>query len=1245
MGGTGLVCLLLLLAALAPIIVRGARFGRVVGWLMPATRGAISVAGGSWSWSGAWAIWRGRPATLSLDGIRIVDPEGVDVLRAEHVEGTVELSRDRARLVLRDLHIRHAFWRFAQMKAGRDVGFLAAMQPLRRVAARPRARGGGLASLAIAGAQLDGVDVIFDLPAWGLSLTDVHARGQLALTAAAGDAGTGTGTSADGRGRTARAAFTFEVADADLRGGGLLRVLGGQARSELPFSSGRIDRVATTAARPDRLELAASGVATGAARLTLNAWFGGVYGGSGDRAHGSKAGAGAGHGGAIELHAHFTDAADAVRAVLARRFRAGAAPVTVAGPGAVLDLGVLGPFDQVRVESSLRGFDLGARGLSFAGVAGTLTVEPAAGRARLVGLTFASPAGGRLALDAEVDRLLIQGTLALDHFATAPYLPPFLRPLAGGALDGRVRAALDLVGRTASLERVDLTFTPPTRAPGARLPGHPLRLVAGAGTRVARAPKSRAQIVQLDGARFARGTLVLPEVAFELAGGRVSGRARLTLTDDQGHLRPPIIDVDARARRISFTQLAGATFATGDLDFRARAKGALDDLTLTIDVPADQSLRVFGEVCQLPASTTLRFDGRALTLPDFRLRGRSGSELAFDGRIQRDGEVAVTLEVRGFPLGKLPGVADAELPISGTLSGRLRASGPAREPRLEGQITIAHTQLQGRPIGGGMLTIRPGPGGAGAISGTGQVMEGVAFDGTMAPAGGSVRGTAKLQLRAVRLDPFLALLLPGGARASGVVSGTLEARVAPHAPPEVEGRISELALTVTGATPHASRPGGPAAPPPTLELHALDEVRLSARAGGGPIRIEAARFAGTAGSVELAGESVAGNARAWVRGRLALGAIAPVVMPWSRGTLTRLAGDLDFDIAAQAARDAVPVVTGTVRVATPVSLRVAGLPFDARLASGSLRLDGDGTTHLDLPVTLGAGTLRLTGVVTSPMDGDPRVTVDLDGDLDAGLLALAAPTTVAWATGGARLHAHVEGRPLFAGAAAGDDLRVRARLSPAPLTLALRAWPGVAIQVAGGPIDLDQHSLSARALRLTVAGTADLTIGAPVDGAAVVELGSLQRPRPGRVTLPVRGRVTASPVAPLVVDDASLALRLDGDLTRRARLTGEVTVTAAHVPPGKARRKATPAAGKATGIRSAATSSWLRRPELARIDLDVRARARRGAVTVELDNLPDVHVGVDYRVRGTPLAPQISGDLQGADLFSSFALFLRRIFQ
>jgi hypothetical protein len=909
---------------------------------------------------------------------------------------------------------------------------------------------------------------------------------------------------------------------------------------------------------------------------------------------------------------------------------------------------VVGPFAQVRVEAAAHGFDLGARGLRFGGVGGALSAEPARARGQVTGLTFTSPAGGRFTLDAQLDDLLVRGALALDHFATAPYLPPFLRPLAGGVFDGRLRAGFDLVARSASLDQVALTVTLPPGDSGARRPARVVRLIGGAGAR-GPGPARGAQTLQLAGARFAAGTLILPEIGFELAGGRVSARARVTLTDAAGHLQPPIVDVDARARRISFTRLAGATFATGVLDFRARLRGALDDLTATVEVPAGQSLRVFGEVCELPASTTARFDGQALTLPDFRLRGRSGAELAFDGRIQRDGEVAVELGVRDFPIGQLPGLAEAGLPFAGTLSGAMRATGPVREPRFAGRLTIDHVRFQDRPIGGGALTVWPGP--RGALHATGQIVEGVTVEGTMAPVEGSVRGEATMRLRAVRLDPFLASL-PGGARAAGVVSGTLTARVDPHLAPQLDGQLSELALTVIGAIPPPARSHGklaaPAAAPapPTLELHAVNQVRVSVRDGGKLLTLEAARFAGTPGSLEIGGQSVAGQASGWARGRLTLGSIAPVVLPWSRGVLTGLAGDLDFDLAARSGPTADPVVTGTVRVANPVSLRIAGLPLEARLASGTLRLDGDATTHLDLPITVGAGTLRLTGVVTSPVEGDPRVSIDLDGDLDAKLLALGAPRAVAWARGSARLTAHLQGRPLRAGVPTGDDLALRARLLPSPITLALRAAPELTIELGGGPIDLDQQLVSVRALRVRAAGQADVTVGAPADGPAVIAIGPLLRPRAGRVSVPVRGRLTAVPVAPLVVDDASFALRLDGDLARRARLTGEVTVTAAHVPPGATKRsKAAPAAGTKPGPGAPAASSWARRPELARLDLDVRARARPGAITVELDNLPDVHVGVDYRVRGTPLAPQISGNLQGADLFSSFALFLRRVFQ
>src|SRR4029079_695946 len=101
-------------------------------------------------------------------------------------------------------------------------------------------------------------------------------------------------------------------------------------------------------------------------------------------------------------------------------------------------------------------------------------------------------------LDAEVDRLLLRGALALDHFATAPYLPAPLRAVAGVVIDGKLSGQLDLVGRSASLDQVALAFTQPGRRAG---PLRTVRLVSGPGARAPAAGRG-AQTLQLGRARF-----------------------------------------------------------------------------------------------------------------------------------------------------------------------------------------------------------------------------------------------------------------------------------------------------------------------------------------------------------------------------------------------------------------------------------------------------------------------------------------------------------------------------------------------------------------------------------------------------------------------------------------------------------------------------------------------------------------------------------------------------------------------
>ncbi len=812
---------------------------------------------------------------------------------------------------------------------------------------------------------------------------------------------------------------------------------------------------------------------------------------------------------------------------------------------------------------------------------------------------------------------------------TAPYLPVFLRPLAGGVLDGQLRGAVDLIGRSGTLDELALTLARPAGSGGPRR----LRLTSVRGRALSGARST--ETVRIAGARYAGGTLTLPALGGAFAGGEIRARASITLADDAGHLRPPVLDMDAQMRGISLTDLVGPSFASGTLSFRTRARGTLDGLDLTIDVPADQTVRVFGELCHLPPSTVVHAGDEGVAVRDFRLRGVDGTEIGLAGRIGRAGQLGLTLDVRAFPIGMLPAVSEADLPFSGQLSGELRAAGSVRAPELTGEMVIDQATFQGRSIGGGRLVVTPRPGGA--IHAVGQVIEGVTIEGTLSPQAGGPGGVATMRLRSLRLDPFLSLL-PGRATVAGVVSGTLEARVAPGTSSTAEGRLTELALTVTGAVPGARRPG--AAPAMhTIELHAVSDVRMSARAGG-PIRVEPARFAGTAGSVELWGESDRGRAQAGVRGRLTLGAVAPLVLPW----LSHLSGDLDFDIAAKTTAaigvgagvggGPPPVVTGTVRVASPIAFRADGLPFDARVSSGEIHLGDDGVARIDLPVTLGAGVLRLAGTVTEPAftGEERRIALGLTGDLDAHLLSLMAPRLFASARGTARLDARAEGPAA--------QPALRARLRPGEISVTLRALPILPIKISGGRIEADDRTIAISDLTVGVTvgahGRVDATVGAAADGAAALSYGSLLDPRPARVVVPVRGRVTAMPVAPAVIDDASFTLRADGDLTQRTRVSGEIAIEKAHV------KVTGGAAPKSTG--SSSSSPVSSRPELARVDLDVTARSKGGAVTVEIPG-PNVHVDVDYHVTGTVAKPKVAGNFEGADLYSSFLLLLRRILQ
>lgn len=924
--GAVLVVLAMVVAIGAPLYYRGERFGKLVVSALPEMRGKVRVGGGKWSWGMALALARGRPAPIVLDEVTVTDPEGTEVLYARHATARVTIQRGPTRILIDDLVLDNARWRFARMNGERKVGFFATFEGVRKARAPSKPPSGF--ELAIAGAKLNGVDATFDLPTWGLVLRDVHATGALAFKAKT---------------------FTFNVGDADVRKGGELRVsaLGARSGVVLPFERARLDRVATTADARDDIRLAASDIVTGGSRTSGSGVFTGVYGATP-----------ASKNPGIDLEARIENAADAVGAMLARR---GLADGTkIGGRGASLLLGFTGAFTQIEIDAEARGFDVSGPRLEARDVGFSLTAEPLGGRFRLAKLELASPGGGRLAASATLDRLAVDAEIDFTRFSPSSLLPSALRPLLPGPIDGSLRARANLLLGSVELTRSTLVIA---RAGGGGAKPRPLALLAGPGTR----PPPGATVVRFSRAAFAGGAIRLPRVTLALAGGTITAEGDIALRDtDAGRWLPsPRLELALQARGIDVQRLLGVGFAHGSLSFRAGARGTPDDLALDVSfTQAGGGLTVLGERIQLPQRASLRLGSSGLRIDSLPLTGPEGSSLRCAGRIDASGRLALDVGVRGFPIARLPGLAVSGLPVSGVISGAVRIAGEPRAPAVSGEVTFADVAFRGRRLGGGTLAITPER--AGAIRARGRLIDAIAVDGTLTPRSSGLEGDVTLTLSKLRLDPFMPRL-PLVVATTGVVSGRLAARIAPGEPASAEGHLSELSLALllpAGRRAASARP---------LAMHADGDIHMSARSDKG-LSIGPARVRSDFGSFELSAGSRGDDLNASVRGRIELGVLEPFARRW----LDRLQGSLDVDVSAS--RDGATGridAKGSAVIASPITARPVGLPLALGVPSGRLRLDGDAITTAALPITVRAARFPVAAV--SSLAAEARVSARVDG--------------------------------------------------------------------------------------------------------------------------------------------------------------------------------------------------------------------------------------------------------------------------
>ncbi|HEY0707622.1 MAG TPA: hypothetical protein VGG33_12545, partial [Polyangia bacterium] len=579
----GIVVALFVASFAAPAIVRGPLFARLVQRSLPPMRGSVKFAGGSVGITALWALFFGRPIRVHVSDLRIHDPEGTLVFSAANLSTGIRLEQSPPRLTLHDLRPGKGTWRFARMNNRRGIGFLAAFLPARPprppgvggaggqptsssvppAEARP-ARARAQMAFVLDRARLEGMDVTFDFPGWGLALGDVHARGSLNLDP-----------------ENADVPLRFEVNDIDSRTGGHLRILGGRRATRIPFDRAALSRVGTPTEAPTSLVLDVTAAMTGVSRLSGRAEFPGLF-----IARPVPGGPEPG----MVVDALWEKAGPGITAAAASR---GITGLLVSGDNARLKAVARSSFRDIKSTFVASGVDVSYRGFQIRDFGVDLALDGPPTRVALDKIHFAAPEGG-----------LVEGTGALDpsgqgHFdlrlsdlATEQMLPSPLRPLLGGRADGQLSLRGHLGESRIAVTGIDVRLDRTRRGPlprRFRIAGDGVSLPA-----MSRAPEAHPDqlLLRLGRIAYEEGTLRVAMLRGSMFGARLrAGPLVMTLRDPAGQaLSAPRLDLDLAAENLDFRRLLPGSGLSGVLSFSARTQGPLDDVAVRVQFPAGTAL-------------------------------------------------------------------------------------------------------------------------------------------------------------------------------------------------------------------------------------------------------------------------------------------------------------------------------------------------------------------------------------------------------------------------------------------------------------------------------------------------------------------------------------------------------------------------------------------------------------------------------------------------------------------------------
>ncbi|HET6280901.1 MAG TPA: hypothetical protein VFH73_08045, partial [Polyangia bacterium] len=1163
----GLIGLLGITVLAASVVLQGSRLGRLIESSLPENRGKLEIGGVSWRLRALTDLITDTPSPITVDGLRITDPEGTVVLDVPHLEARVKLrTLIGGSFSIHDLKAPKATWRFARMKNEEKIGFLAALASKKPAPVPPpKADSAPGGFFQIVNSDLADLSAIFDFPAWGLELRNARASASLIQSAV----------------DPKNPIFGFDAGPVVAEGGGWLRIM---EDNVLPFDKVSINRVATTQDRPDDILLEVNHADTGQSRLIGKGFFTGIYGET------SVPG--------IDLHVDLLEAADALAAVVAGKKIEG---LGISGKGARVTIDLHETFEKLKVAAKFSGLDAQYQQYRALGIGFDLGFDGGAGRVSVKRFGFAAPLGGRLDLDAGLatETLRLDADLRLRDFRTDSYLPLAVRPVGGGKISGRVLAAADLGRKSAHIKNLDLRLLrtraaglPPTvRVHGdARLAPERISTsglvveVPGANATAKGSVDLERQLVQLglevvaaelgkllqtmglpplakdarltanvagtlrqptaDGdavvhgagasgrtvpelkARFGMrdGIARLDSLSGAAFGGtlRAGGQLQLYTKNTDHMLRSPVLDAQLSASKLDLAQLAGIPDVAGRVSLEVHAQGPLDHVTATVAIPAGNDVRLYGDDYRL-GPVDLGFADNRLEIRTLRVARKAGGSLEVKGTVTLPrNDLSLQVVASKIPLQALPGVADAGVALAGNISALLNVSGTPDKPQVAGDVNLTDVVARGVALGSGKLTLATvtGPEGP-VVSVQGFLFDRFHVDAKVAlgPRGPGIHGL--LEFQRVALEALAPELLAFG-DGRGIASGRVTVDLEPGKPLAVDVLLSELWLSIARAV---EGPDGETTVQ-RLRVEAIKPIHATVR--GETIVLDEARFATDGGEFHAQGRLDASGIQGDAAGHLNL----ELLQPFLRGRVEKISGDLKVQLTARGTT-AKPILRGRVEIASPVRIQPVDFDSEVTVGGGAFELDENGVQVQAVSVSVEGSTVRLSGsAALGPGFQPTNVAVDVDGEISARLLPYLAPDAVSDAEGRARLKITLRGtlaKP-----------QVQGRVDLGTITFRMRDL-GTIVEVQSGIIEVNNSGLALRDVRVRLDDRGLLVIGASGVRAGHVAFKRLVPFEPGEVDLPLHGERLAyrSPDV-LEIDDLAFDLDLTGDVDDGFTLGGEV---------------------------------------------------------------------------------------------------------